>query len=173
MEPGEKMRKLEEEVRKLEEERQRLDMRHTKIEYKRVSLKLEDEMLKLKEERKRLDMDHAKIATEHAKLHLERKILEETRAELQRHERMVSILSEMAEAKVGKSEIVGSMLMLLQHPMIRDHMSRTIPACVVCLDKSSECAFDCHHMCMCFDCSRRLTKCPQCRYEGAPHKVYM
>jgi len=49
----------------------------------------------------------------------------------------------------------------------------SIPECVVCLDKLSNCVFvGCGHVCVCERCARRLHECPVCRNDAEYIKVY-
>lgn len=45
--------------------------------------------------------------------------------------------------------------------------------CVMCLDRECELVFRCGHLCVCSSCGANLRKCPLCRSNGAPIRVYL
>lgn len=47
---------------------------------------------------------------------------------------------------------------------------QTPSECSVCLEKRSDTAVSCGHVCVCIDCSVRLDKCPVCRKPGVAFK---
>jgi hypothetical protein len=74
-------------------------------------------------------------------------------------------------------ELLPSLILLLQQPIIRAAVRETVPICSICMRDNalSEYSFKCGHLCMCQKCSKSqcLTRCPICRTEGTIMRIYV
>ena len=72
------------------------------------------------------------------------------------------------------TEMLPSLIKLIQHPTFKDAARPTVQLCRICLedDAISECMFECGHLCMCLKCSQNVKECPLCRHGGKIIKVY-
>lgn len=78
-----------------------------------------------------------------------------------------------AAALAGATKLVERMRAKQKKQELAEYGVDPQKSCAVCFDMPLEVAFQCGHLCACFECGRRLSACPICRRPGDPLQIFV